>query len=101
MVSYRFIGQPHIHPVVVEEEDAVTAPVLEDGVDESERQAFVTPWINEKECRNHPHTVEQLNNFGSHLLVCNLRFVLHPLDARQFTDRFFKLPGVFWILVVE
>jgi hypothetical protein len=42
------VGQAHANSIVIKEDDDITTPVLQDGVDELQRQPLVTPRVNKE-----------------------------------------------------
>ncbi len=48
MFSNCVIVQSHVDAVVVEKENTIAAPVLQHGVNQTQRQSFIAPGINEE-----------------------------------------------------
>jgi hypothetical protein len=62
--SHFLVGKPHINSVVVEEEDAVAAPVLDDWLDQSRRQPRISPGVNKEKRRNQSQFCQFLCKVG-------------------------------------
>src|SRR5208282_2818806 len=76
-----------VDAVIVEEEDTIASPVRQHGVDEGEREPFISPRVDKEERRYKLDPLESLNYRLSDFLILDLRLVLEFRDARKRVNR--------------
>jgi hypothetical protein len=76
MFLYSPVVKTHINTVVVEEDDTITSPVFEHGIDKAKRQSFITPWVYKKEGGNQTHLFKHLYDFFADFFIVNPWLIL-------------------------
>src|SRR6266702_1983772 len=100
LVNHR-IGNTCVDSIVVEEEDAITTPVLNHALHQTERKTFVAERINEGESGHQSDSLQGPPNSSPHVSRLDDRLVLQRLDTGQLGDLLCKVLSVTWVLIVE
>src|SRR6266498_1179972 len=101
MRFHRAVSEPHIYAVVVEEYDAVTSPVSQHRINQTECETLIAPGVHKEQRWYQAHRSKHRYNFRAYFFVAYLRPISKDFNSREGIDCLFQRPRVVSVCVVK